>query len=59
MAHLSDIQLSQWALGTCSRLMKKGRKVARMVSAFKETRERGFGLRISKNQFVGYNANRV
>ena len=49
----------QWALNACSGLMKKGRGVTRMVSAFKETRERGFGLHISKTQFFDYTANRV
>ena len=30
-----------------------------MVSTFKETRERGFELRVSKTQFADYNANHV
>ena len=57
VAHLSDVPLLQWALDARSGLTKKWRRVVRMVSAFKETRERGFGLRISKTQFSDYNAN--
>ena len=59
VAHLSDIPPSQWALDARSGPTKKGRGVARMVSMFKETRERGFRLRISKNQFADYNVKHV
>ena len=59
MAHSSDVPLVQWALDMRGRMTKKRRRVARMAPAFKETRKRGFGLRIRKTQFTDYDMNRV
>ena len=59
VAHSSDVPSSQWALDRRGGLTKKGSGVARVVSAFKETHGRGFGLRVIKTQFANYNANRV
>ena len=59
VAHSFDAPSSQWALDACSKLTKKGRVVASMVSAFKEMHERSFGIHISKTQFADYNANCV
>ena len=57
--HSFDVPSLQWALDGRGRLTKKGRVMSRMVFVFKETRERGFWLRVSKTQFYNYNVNRM
>ena len=56
---MSDVPSSQWALDASSGTMKKVCGVARTVAAFKGTRRRSFGVRISETQFADYNTNRV